>query len=156
MKAPKEIIELLNDVLGGELVAINQYFMHAKMCANWGYKRLAAHTRKESIEEMRHAETLVDHILYLEGLPNLQKLGKLHIGENVKEQLESDLELERVAIDRLNKGLKLCRDLSDGTSEEILRRILITEEEHVDWIETQLDLIGKLGLELYLSQQMHD
>jgi bacterioferritin len=154
MKAKPEIIELLNDVLSGELVAINQYFMHAKMCANWGYEKLAQQIREESIEEMRHAETLVDHILYLEGLPNLQKLGKLNVGETVKEQLESDLELERQAIKRLNDGLKLCRDMSDGTSEDVLRQILVTEEKHVDWIETQLALIEKLGLELYLSQQM--
>ena len=156
MKGRPEIIQLLNDVLGGELVAINQYFMHAKMCANWGYKRLASHIRNESIDEMRHAETLVDHILYLEGLPNLQKLGQLNIGENVKEQFEADLALEVGARKLLNDGLELCRKLGDGTSEELLRKILITEEEHIDWLETQLDLVQKLGLELYLSQQMHD
>jgi bacterioferritin len=156
MKGHPEIIELLNDVLGGELVAINQYFLHAKMCQNWGYKRLAKHIRDESIEEMRHAETLVDHILYLEGLPNLQKLGALRVGETVPEQLRSDLALEVEARKRLNDGLALCRKHGDGTSEEILRNILVSEEGHIDWIETQLDVIEKLGEQLYLSQQLRD
>ncbi len=156
MKGHDDIIALLNEVLGGELIAINQYFMHAKMCQNWGYQRLAKKIRTESIEEMEHAEKLMDHILYLEGVPNLQKLGKLNIGETVKEQFEADLALEKVAIKRLNDGLKLCRDLNDHTTEELLRGILVAEEAHTDWIETQLDLMKNLGTELYLSQQMHD
>jgi bacterioferritin len=156
MKGRAEIIELLNDVLAGELVAINQYFLHAKMCANWGYRRLAHKMRDESIDEMRHAETLTDRILFLEGLPNLQKLGKLHIGETVEEQLQSDLELEKAAIQRLNDGIKLCRKHLDGTSEELLRHILVKEEEHTDWLETQLRLIEEVGEALYLSQHMHD
>jgi bacterioferritin len=156
MKGHADIIALLNDVLGGELVAINQYFLHAKMCENWGFHRLAKKVRDESIDEMKHAETLTERILFLEGLPNLQKLGKLNIGETVKEQLESDLVLEKAAIKRLNDGLELCRRHGDGTTEEILRHILIDEEAHADWIETQLDLIAKLGLELYLSQQLKD
>ncbi len=155
MRGRPEIIELLNEVLAGELVAINQYFLHAKMCKNWGYERLADKLRAESIDEMRHAETLTDHILYLEGLPNLQRLDKLNIGEDVKEQLESDLALEMRAVARLNEGLALCREHRDHTSEAILRDILVSEEGHVDWIETQLDLIAKLGLPLYLSQQLH-
>lgn len=155
MKGRPQVIELLNEVLAGELVAINQYFLHAKMCKNWGYQRLADHIRGESIDEMRHAETLTDHILYLEGLPNLQRLDKLNIGETVKEQLESDLALEMSAVRRLNDGLELCRELADHTSEQILRSILISEEEHVDWIETQLDLMKSLGEQLYLSQQIH-
>jgi bacterioferritin len=156
MKGHADIIALLNDVLGGELVAINQYFLHAKMCENWGFHRLAKKVRDESIDEMKHAETLTERILFLEGLPNLQKLGKLNIGETVKEQLESDLALETAAIKRLNDGLELCRQHGDGTTEEILRHILIDEEGHADWIETQLDLIAKLGLELYLSQQLNE
>lgn len=156
MKGHADIIALLNDVLGGELVAINQYFMHAKMCENWGYHRLAKKIRDESIDEMKHAESLMDRILFLEGLPNLQKLGKLNVGENVKEQLESDLALEKTAIKLLNDGLETCRRLGDGTSEELLRDILVDEERHTDWIETQLGLIEKLGLELYLSQQLKD
>lgn len=154
MKGDPAIIELLNDVLGGELVAINQYFMHAKMCANWGYLKLASTIRTESIDEMRHAEELVDRILYLDGLPNLQKLGQLHIGETVPEQLRADLELEKAALKRLNDGLELCRKVGDGSSEELLQRILIDEEKHADWIETQLDLIDRLGEQIYLSQQL--
>jgi len=156
MKGHDDVIALLNEVLGGELIAINQYFMHAKMCQNWGYQRLAKKIRVESIEEMEHAEKLMDHILYLEGVPNLQKLGKLNIGETVKEQFEADLALEKLAIKRLNDGLKLCRDLNDHTSEELLRGILVAEEEHADWIDTQLDLMKSVGAELYLSQQMHE
>jgi bacterioferritin len=155
MKGQKEIVALLNDVLGDELVAISQYFLHAKMCKNWGYHRLADKVRAESIEEMKHAEELVDRVLFLEGVPNLQKLGKLNIGENVKEQLESDLALEMRAHKRLNDGIELCRQKGDNASEELLRKILVNEEEHIDWIETQLDVIGKIGLEMYLSQQLH-
>ncbi|MBM4359321.1 MAG: bacterioferritin [Deltaproteobacteria bacterium] len=154
MKGQPEIIALLNEVLGGELVAISQYFVHAKMCKNWGYDRLASKIRSESIEEMRHAEELTDRILFLEGTPNFQKLGKLNIGENVKEQLESDLALEMRAHKLLNDGVELCRQKGDNASEELVRKILIAEEEHIDWIETQLEVIGRIGLELYLSQQL--
>ncbi len=155
MTGQPEILALLNDVLGDELVAISQYFLHAKMCSNWGYLRLGAKIRGESIEEMRHAEELTDRILFLDGLPNLQKLGKLSIGENVKEQLESDLALELRAHKRLNDGIELCRTKGDNASEELLRKILVNEEEHIDWIETQLDVISKIGLEMYLSQQLY-
>jgi len=154
MKAQPEIIALLNEVLGGELVAISQYFVHAKMCKNWGYDRLAVKIRTESIEEMRHAEELTDRILFLEGVPNFQKLGKLNVGENVKEQFESDLALEMRAHKILNDGIELCRQRGDNASEALLRKILINEEEHIDWIETQLDVIQRVGLELYLSQQL--
>lgn len=155
MKGQPEIIAVLNDVLGGELVAISQYFLHAKMCSNWGLVRLAGKIRSESIEEMRHAEELTDRILFLEGVPNFQKLGKLNIGENVKEQLESDLALEMRAHTLLTNGIELCRQKGDNVSEELLRKILINEEEHIDWIETQLDVIGRIGLELYLAQQIN-
>jgi bacterioferritin len=154
MKGHAEIITLLNDVLGGELVAVNQYFVHAKMCDNWGYERLAHKVRSESIEEMKHAEVLVERILFLEGVPNLQKLGKLNIGETVPEQLASDLALERDAIKKLNAGLLLCRERGDGASEELLRRILVSEEEHTDWLETQLGLLEKIGEAHYLAQQL--
>ena len=154
MKGQPEIIALLNEVLGGELVAISQYFLHAKMCSNWGYLRLAAKIRSESIEEMRHAEQLTERVLFLDGLPNLQKLGKLHIGETVKEQLESDLALELHAHKLLNDGLELCRQKGDNVTEVLLRAILVNEEEHIDWIETQLEVIRAIGLELYLSQQI--
>jgi bacterioferritin len=155
MKGQPEIIALLNEVLGGELVAISQYFLHAKMCSNWGYARIAGKIRSESIEEMRHAEELTDRILFLEGLPNFQKLGKLNVGENVKEQLESDLALEMHAHKLLNDGIELCRQRGDNASEELLRKILVNEEEHIDWIETQLEVIGRIGLELYLAQQIN-
>ncbi len=154
MKGQPEIIALLNEVLGGELVAISQYFLHAKMCANWGYVRLAAKIRSESIEEMRHAEQLTERVLFLDGLPNLQKLGKLHIGETVKEQLESDLALEMHAHKLLNDGIELCREKSDNATEELLRKILVNEEEHIDWLETQLEVISRIGVELYLAQQL--
>jgi bacterioferritin len=155
MNGHPEVIAILNDVLAGELVAINQYFMHAKMCQNWGYDRIADKVRSESIDEMKHAEALMDRILYLDGLPNLQQLGMLQIGETVPEQLTSDLGLEKLAIKRLNDGIARCRDLGDNASEELLRNILVEEEAHADWIETQLELIAKLGEALYLSQQMH-
>ena len=154
MKGNPEIIELLNEVLAGELVAINQYFLHAKMCQSWGYLRIASLIREESIDEMRHAEQLCDRILFLEGLPNLQRLDQLHIGETVKEQLEADLALEKKALARLNEGLEICRKLGDNVSEGLLREILVDEERHTDWIETQLELMNKLGEQLYLAQQM--
>ncbi len=154
MKGSKEVIDALNEVLAGELVAINQYFLHAKMCKNWGYAALADYIRKESIDEMRHAETLVDRILFLDGLPNLQRLDKLRIGTTVPEQLRSDLDLEYAAVKRLNDGIALCREKGDGTSEELFRKILVAEEDHVDWIETQLNLIDKLGEVAYLAEQI--
>ena len=154
MKGSKEVIDALNEVLAGELVAINQYFLHAKMCKNWGYMALADHIRKESIDEMRHAESLVDRILFLEGLPNLQRLDKINIGQTVPEQLRSDLQLEYAAVKRLNGAIVLCRDKGDTTSDELLRKILVSEEEHVDWIETQLGLIEKLGEVAYLAEQI--
>jgi bacterioferritin len=150
------LIILLNDVLSAELVAINQYFVHAKMCGNWGFKRLHSFIRKESIDEMRHAEALVDRILFLDGIPNLQRLDKLNIGETVLEQLESDLALEHKAIDRLNQGIAAARTCGDNATADLLERILVSEEEHIDWIETQLEAIRQVGLANYLSQQLHD
>lgn len=150
------LIILLNDVLSAELVAINQYFVHAKMCGNWGFKRLHSFIRKESIDEMRHAEALVDRILFLDGIPNLQRLDKLNIGETVLEQLESDLALEHKAIDRLNQGIAAARTCGDNATADLLERILVSEEEHTDWIETQLEAIRQVGLANYLSQQLHD
>ena len=154
MKGNDDVIELLNEVLTAELTAINQYFIHAKMCANWGINKIAAHQRAESIDEMKHAEELMDRILYLEGIPNVQRLFKVNVGETVKEQFECDLELERVAIERLNRGVKLCRDVGDNGSREILARILVSEEEHADWLETQLDLIERVGEKPYLAEHM--
>ncbi len=155
MKGQKEIIDLLNEVLAGELVAINQYFLHAKMCANWGYLRIAKKVRDESIDEMRHAEILTDRILFLDGLPNLQRLDRLHIGQTVPEQFQADLDLELRAIKRLNDGIALCREKGDNASEALLKKILVSEEEHTDWIETQLRLVEHLGATAYLAEQLH-
>jgi len=154
MKGIKEIIELLNEVLAGELVAINQYFLHAKMCKNWGYLRIAEKVRAESIDEMKHADALADRILFLDGLPNFQRLDPLRIGQSVPEQFKSDLQLEYEAIKRLNDGIHLCREKGDGGTEDLLTRILVSEEEHTDWLETQIKLIEQLGATAYLAEQM--
>ena len=154
MKGDTQIIDLLNDVLTGELTAVNQYWVHARMCENWGYERLWKKVRAESIDEMKHADELVVRILYLEGLPNLQRLGKVNIGESVPEQFTLDLAIEVAALARLNDGIKLCRDKGDNGTRELLERILVSEEEHVDWLETQLDLISKLGDTAYLAEQI--
>jgi bacterioferritin len=154
MKGSKKVIQALNDVLAGELVGINQYFLHSKMCKNWGYHRLAEEDYKEAIGEMKHASDLTERILFLEGVPNLQKLGTLHIGETVPEQLKSDLGLEREAVTKINKAIALCVDESDNTSRDLLEDILESEEEHVDWLETQLGLIATVGLAQYLAEQM--
>ena len=154
MKGDAKIIAALNDILTGELTAINQYFLHAKMCKNWGFHKIGEKIYKESIDEMKHAAVLTDRILFLEGMPNLQKLGKLHIGENVKEQLESDLAFEMEAIPRLRKGIELCYDLSDHGTRDLLEKILVSEEEHADWLETQLNVVREIGIQNYLSQQL--
>ena len=149
------IVGLLNEILAGELAAINQYFLHAKMCGNWGFDRLASLIRKESIDEMRHAEQLIDRILYLDGLPNVQKLGKINIGETVKEQFELDRGLEVEAIPRLNTAIETCRAAGDNGTRLMLEPILAAEEEHLDWLDRQLELIRQVGLENYLAHNMH-
>ena len=156
MKAAKGIVDLLNDVLTAELVAINQYFADAKMCENWGYERLAKRFRDDSIEEMRDAEQLMDRILYLDGVPNMQRLGPVLIGETFNEKLKLGLDLEREAIDRLNKGIARCSDAGDNGSRDLLEEILDGEEEHADWLETQLELIRQIGEAHYLAQQVRD
>ena len=133
----QSVVRVLNEVLCGELTAINQYFLHAEMCKDWGYDRLYKIVRKESIDEMKHAETLMERILYLGGIPNVQKLDKINIGETVKEQLVSDLALENLALPRLNKGIEVCRDENDNGTRQLLEEILRSEEEHVDWLEAQ-------------------
>ena len=155
MKGSKKVLEALNDVLGGELVGINQYFLHAKMCRNWGFERIAEVDHRESIDEMKHASELVERILFLEGVPNLQKLDKVNVGETVPEQLTLDLSLEVAAVARLNKAIALCADLGDSGSRELLEHILTSEEEHLDWLETQLRLVKELGETAYLAEQMH-
>ena len=151
MKGSNEIIELLNEVLTAELTAINQYFVDAKMIANWGYDRLAAKFREDSIDEMKDADVLIERILYLEGIPNLQRLGTVRVGETVVEKLEAALDVERAAIERLNRGIAACTAQGDNGSRDVLEGILGGEEEHADWLETQLDLVERLGEQLYLS-----
>jgi bacterioferritin len=154
MKGNEEILELLNQLLTNELTAINQYFIHAKMCENWGYERLAHKIREESIDEMRHADDIISRILFLEGVPNLQRYHKLRVGETVKEQLESDLQLEYAAIAFLNQGIVAARNAKDNATEDMFTKILVSEEEHTDWIETQLELIRQVGEQNYLAQQI--
>ena len=154
MKGDDNVIRILNEVLYGELTAINQYFLHARMCSNWGYEKIAEILKKESIEEMVHAQNLTDRILYLEGVPNYQALGKLNIGESVEEQLKSDLALELQAIPRLKKGIEACVKASDHGTKELFEKILIDEEKHVDWIEAQLGIIKEIGIQNYLARQI--
>ena len=154
MKGDAAIIKSLNEILCGELSAINQYFLHARMCANWGYHKLAEKVYKESIDEMKHAQILIDRILFLEGVPNLQKLGPVSIGETVEEQLSEDLKLEMVAIPRLKTAIELCNSVRDHGTREMLEHILVSEEEHTDWLETQIGLVKELGKVAYLAQQL--
>ena len=154
MKGDPKVIDLLNDVLTGELTSINQYFLHARMFKNWGYHRLAEMEREESIDEMKHADELIERILYLEGLPNVQRLGKINVGQTVHEALKSDYQLELAAVPLLNRGALLCRDAGDNGTEEILIKILRNEEEHVNWIEEQFELIKQVGEAHYLAQQI--
>lgn len=151
MKNDAKMIEHLNNVLANELVAINQYFLHSKMLKNWGIEKLAAKEYEESIDEMKHADKLADRILFLEGLPNFQSLGKLFIGQDVKEILECDLKLEHKAHQSLIDGIKHAESINDYASRELLTAILCSEEEHIDFLETQLDLITKVGIENYIQ-----
>jgi bacterioferritin len=156
MQGRPDIIELLNDVLTAELTAVNQYFGHAKMQSNWGYKHLAEHTKDESIDEMRHADEIIERILYLDGMPNLQRLGSVRLGETVPEQFRLDLELERAALERFNNGIAQAVAAGDNGTRDMLEKMLVSEEDHVDWLETQLNLVESLGEQLYLSQQLRD
>lgn len=154
MKGDPKIIEILNDVLTSELTAINQYFVHGEMCENWGYERLQHKIREHSIGEMKHAEALIERVLFLDGVPNVQRLGKIVIGENVPEQFRVDLQLELDAVARLNKGIEVCREKDDNNSRHLLEEILEDEEEHIDWIEAQIALIEQVGAQNYLAQQI--
>ena len=155
MKGDPKIIAILNEVLKAELTAINQYFLHAEMLENWGYERLAKHTRKESIEEMTHAEKLMERILLLDGGPNMSDYFKINIGQDVKAQLKNDLDLEYAAVKRLNDGIKSCVAAGDNGSRELLEKILLDEEHHIDWLEAQLHAIDEMGIENYLAQHLH-
>jgi len=155
MKGNAKVIEALNDVLTGELTSINQYFIHAKMCANWGYKRLAEAARKESIEEMKHADELIERILYLEGVPNMH-LSKVQVGQTVPKQLKWDHALETEAVSRLHKAIALAVEEGDNGTRELLEKILVSEEEHVSWLESQLMLIEQIGEQNYLAEQIRD
>jgi bacterioferritin len=154
MKGDAKIIEILNEVLTAELTAINQYFVHAEMCENWGFERLHHVIRKHSIGEMKHAEELIERVLFLEGIPNVQRLGKINIGENMQEIFKSDYALELEALPRLNEGIETCRKLGDNNSRHLLEEILEEEEDHVDWLEAQMSLIEQVGLQNYLTEQI--
>lgn len=154
MQGDTKVIEFLNRVLTNELTAINQYFLHARMYKNWGMNRLGEHEYEESIDEMKHADQLVERILFLEGLPNLQDLGKLNIGENVEEILKSDLNMELAACPLLREAVQYCESVRDYVTRELFESILASEEEHIDWLETQLELIGKTGLENYIQSSL--
>ena len=156
MKGDQKIIDILNDVLTAELTAINQYFVHGEMCENWGYERLHRVIRKHSIGEMKHAEELIERVLFLEGVPNVQRLGKINIGENVQEIFKSDYALEIEALPRLNEGIETCRKVGDNNSRHLLEEILEEEEEHVDWLEAQMSLIDQVGIQNYLAQQIKE
>jgi bacterioferritin len=155
VKGDSKVIAVLNQVLKAELTAINQYFLHAEMCENWGYERMAEHTRDESIEEMTHAEKLMERILLLDGAPNMSDYFKIDIGQTVKAQLENDLNLEYEAVKRLNSGIQTCVQAGDNGSRELLEKILLDEEHHIDWLEGQLHAIEEMGIENYLAQQLH-
>ncbi|TMA85469.1 MAG: bacterioferritin [Deltaproteobacteria bacterium] len=154
MKGDKQVITLLNDVLTAELTAVNQYFLHARLCHHWGYGRLYERVRKESIEEMKHADELIERILYLEGMPNVQRYGKVNVGQTVPEQFQLDLQVEYDAVKRLNEGIEACRTAGDNGTRTLLERILHEEEAHVDWLETQQETIKQVGAGTYLSEQL--
>ena len=155
MRGSPAVIEVLNEILTAELTAINQYFIHARMCANWGYTKLAEKKREESIEEMKDAEKLIDRILYLDGVPNMQKLNPMRVGEDAVEQHKSDLKLETDAVARYNRAIELSREKGDSGTRELLAELIRGEERSVEWLEAQLHIIEEIGKEAYLAEQIH-
>lgn len=156
MQGDAHVIELLNEVLTAELTAVNQYFIHAMMCRNWRYQRLAKHSRDESVEEMKHAQELIERILYLDGKPNMQRYLKINVGATVPDQHQFDLQLEQDAVARLNRGIEVCREKGDNGSRFLLEKILHEEEEHIDWLEAQLQQIEDVGIQNYLAEQIEE
>jgi len=156
MQGNPKVIAALNDALKEELTAINQYFLHAEMCENWHYSKLGGFIRKQSIDEMKHAEQIIERILFLDGTPSMTELMQLNVGQNVRDQLESDLKLELAAVVQYNRAVALARDAGDNASRELFERLLKDEEEHVDWLEAQLHQIKEIGYERYLSQQIRE
>ncbi len=156
MKGDTQLIKCLDDLLAEELTAINQYMVHSEMCANWGYKRLHEKVEKRAIQEMKHAEDLIGRILFLEGMPTVSKLNPIHIGADIGKQLQADLEAELVAVRAYNDGIRLAIEVGDSVTRELLEKILHDEDDHVDWLEEQLDQIGQMGLQLYLSTQTRE
>lgn len=155
MQGDAQIIEALNDVLTSELTAINQYFIHHKMCENWGYQSLAKKKYEESIEEMKHADSVIERILFFDGVPNMQRLNPVRVGEDAVEQHKLDLVLELEAVERLNKAIALCREKGDNGSRHLLEEILVSEEEGIDWLEAQLHIVDEVGKENYLAEMIH-
>jgi bacterioferritin len=156
VRGEPEIIEILNDILTAELTAINQYFVHYKMCANWGYQRLAKKKYEESIEEMKHADHLIERILFLEGVPNLQRLNAVRVGEEPVEQHRLDLQMETEAAEHMNQGIALAREKGDNGTREVLEHVLKETEDSIDWLEAQLHIVGEIGKERYLAEQIHE
>ena len=156
MQGDPKVINDLNEVLKAELTSINQYFCHGEMCDNWGYGKLASYIKKEAIDEMRHAEALIERILFLEGMPNMADMFPIKIGQDVKTQIENDMALELDAIPRLNGAINHAVAANDNASRELFEKILVDEEQHVDWLEAQLGMIEEMGIGVYLSQQIHD
>ncbi len=155
MQGDPQVIQALNDILTAELTAISQYYVHHKMCENWGYNKLAAKKKEESLEEMHHADVVIGRILYLDGIPNLQKLNAIRVGQEPVEQHQLDLDLELVAVQRLNKAIALCRESADNGTRELLEKVLKDEEDSIDWLESQLHIIKEIGKERYLAEQIH-